>query len=242
MNKLCFCIKIIFAADYIYNSLATMSNMDTSMLTLSVVTAALVGYVVYEQVTSSTEESTTTPSETPVGRSRLGRARLGRSRAKRSRDSPSSCANAKIGTPDFARCATELGAGRNVLPGDPVNVAHNINTAFVNDEFTPQGAAAFPFSDSRSTRDGSREDGRRVGPELTGRSTQGDDDPLKFNKKSGSLDASSGEGGTQYLGAAVSPSAMGASREEILQSTKKAVKTTVSSNTGGNLNLLHPLE
>lgn len=47
---------------------------------------------------------------------------------------------------------------------------------------------------------------------------------------------------TAFLGAAVSPSSLGASPEEITSSTKKLDNIDrVANNTGGNLNLLHPL-
>lgn len=49
---------------------------------------------------------------------------------------------------------------------------------------------------------------------------------------------------TAYLGTAVSPSSasLGATPEEIAQSTNKLDNVNkVASNTGGNLNLLHPL-
>jgi len=106
----------------------------------------------------------------------------------------------------------ELGAGRTVLPTNPVNVAHNINTKFTNKAYGHLGSSPFPPPKHRKPWD-------RESP-----------NPFRFNRKSGEL------------GAAVSPSAMGASMEEILQSTKKAVETTVESNTGGQLNLLHPLD
>lgn len=208
--------------------------MDNSAVALSVATVGLVGYVLYERAMSSDPglESSSSVAPAPVGMSR---------RSRRSQKPPRGidCKNVSIGSPDFARCSTELGAGRTVLAGDPVHVAHNINTGFVNDEYTPQGAQAFPFSAS-SISEGTREGGR-VNPKMF------DEYGKRFgnkDKKSNPL-AFKGKSGPELgvaLGAAVSPSAMGASREEMLQSTKVVVPLTVDSNTGGNLNLLHPLE
>lgn len=220
--------------------------MEKSTVALSVITAALVGYVVYEQMTPETAVDAPVSTDvvpSPVGRSRaLGLSR----RARRSRKDTKECRNAKIGTPAFARCATQLGAGRNVIPGDPLNAAHNINTAFVNDEFTSLGStripgnintgfvndeftslggAAFPFTDTATSRE-TKSDSRHLDFPTP--------NALQFKLKGG--------GGGTPLGAAVSPSAMGASREEILKSSRRAIKTTVSSNIGGQLNLLHPLE
>lgn len=187
-------------------------------MALSVITAALVGYVVYEQMAPETAaDAAVSPSSPVVRPAELGRSR----RARRARQDTKECRNAKIGTPAFARCATELGAGRNVIPG-------NINTAFVNDEFTSLGGAAFPFTDTATSRE-TKGDSRHLDRHTP--------NALHFKLKGGDS-----EGGGSPLGAAVSPSAMGASREEILQSTKRAVNTTVSSNIGGQLNLLHPLE
>lgn len=201
--------------------------MEKSTIALSLITLGLVGYVAYEHMVPENADSEPEPETLEaVGRSR--RHRRATSNSKR-------CNNVKIGSPDFARCANELGAARNIIAGDPLNVAHNINTAFVHDEYTPQGASkkgkAFPFTDSSNSRDGRNEskDARLPPPNA-----------LMFKKKSGEANPFVAQGSA--LGAAVSPSAMGASKEEILQSTKRPVKTTVASNTGGNLNLLHPLE
>ncbi|CAN0048739.1 unnamed protein product [Scytosiphon promiscuus] len=112
-------------------------------------------------VSDPTSDATTTADTSSA--EALGMSRKAR-RARRFR-STIDCANVTIDSPDFARCSTELGAGRTVLAGDPVNVAHN--TAFVNDSFTPQGAQAFPFTSSNAserTREGDTvpKDVRRV--------------------------------------------------------------------------------
>lgn len=175
--------------------------MDKPTIVLSVLTVVLVGYVLLERAKSG-EDAPDTPA-----------VALGRYRKRRASRRQRNCSNVKIDSPNYARCQMELGAGRTVLPGNPVNVAHNINTGFVTDSYDHLGSSPFPPKSSNRRR-----------------SRQPWEDPFKFNKKSG------------QLGAAVSPSAMGASMDEILQSTKKAVETTVESNTGGQLNLLHPLD
>ena len=230
-------------------------TMDKSTVALSVATVGLVGYVLYEHTMSGDAESSSTymdagdtsldaldaldassTSLDAVGMSRKARRR------RRQRLSPKDCANVSIDSPDFVRCSPELGTARTVLPGDPTRVAHNINRGFVNDSFTPQGAAAFPFT-ARNAREGTREGGK-VRPKMFDEygkrfgGTKKKSNPLMFKAKGGVEVPSAGS----LLGAAVSPSAMGASREEILQSTKVAVPLTVESNTGGQLNLLHPLE
>lgn len=204
MNNPTFWVKIMFVF------LQASFVMDKSTIVLSVVTVVLVGYVVFEQARSGGGRNT--PSA------------LGRRRRQRL-----DCSNVSIDSPDFARCSTELGAGRTVLPGNPVNVAHNINNAFVADSYEPQGAAAFPLKPPRPHQPSGP--GRKKPNPFSPKNPKSREssDPLMFNLKSG------------QLGAAVSPSAMGASMEEIMQSTKKAVETTVESNTGGQLNLLHPL-
>lgn len=175
--------------------------MDKPTIVMAVLTITLVGYVIFERLQSADEKPPSTAGA------------LGRYRGRRSRSRRPDCSKVSIDSPDFARCSTELGAGRTVLPGDPVNVAHNINTEYISDSYDPQGSSIFPPK-----------------PRKTPRNTGNKSNPFAFNVKSG------------QLGAAVSPSAMGASMEEILQSTRKPVETTVESNTGGQLNLLHPLD
>ena len=213
--------------------------MDKSTVALSVATVGLVGYVLYEHTMSGDaglSSNTSSTSLDAVGMSRRAR------RSRKQRLSDKDCANVSIDSPDFARCSTELGTARTVLPSDPTRVAHNINRGFVNDSFTPQGAAAFPFT-ATNAREGTREGGK-VRPKMFDEygkrfgNTEKKSNPLMFKAKGGAEEPGAGS----LLGAAVSPSAMGASREEILQSTKVAVPLTVESNTGGQLNLLHPLE
>lgn len=215
--------------------------MDNSTVALSVATVGLVGYVLYEHTMSADAGDAGLSSTSLDATAALGMSRKAR-RSRKSRLSNKDCQNVSIDSPDFARCATELGTGRTVLPGDPTQVAHNINRGFVKDSFTPQGAAAFPFA-ATNAREGTRE-GRKVGPKMFDEygkrfgNTEKKTNPLMFKAKGGVEERGAGSS----LGAAVSPSAMGASREEILQSTKVAVPLTVESNTGGQLNLLHPLE
>ena len=194
--------------------------MDKSTVALAAATVLLVVYVLYEQTQANSSGS---KESAPLGRScrpPLGKSRkaLGRSRkSTRGQATSEFCKGVSISSPDFARCATELGTQRTTLPGNPARLAHNINTSFVNDNFSPNHAAAFPFraGDGESTTSSGL-----------------------FKSKNGTLVAND----KASLGAAVSPSAMGASREEMLQSTKRVVPVKVFSNTGGNLNLLHPLE
>lgn len=174
--------------------------MDKPTIVLSVLATFLVAYVLLKRAKSG-EDSSDTPA-----------VALGRFRTRRTRRRKRDCSNVNIESPNFARCQMELGAGRTVLPGNPVNVAHNINTGFVTDTYDHLGSSAYPPKSSNRRR-----------------ARQPWENPFKLKMKSG------------QLGAAVSPSAMGASMDEILQSTKKAVETTVESNTGGQLNLLHPL-
>ncbi|CAN0368998.1 unnamed protein product [Ectocarpus sp. 6 AP-2014] len=149
------------------------------------------------------------------------KSRLGTSRkARRPQKVREGCKNVKIDSPEFHRCGIELGVSRTTVAGNPERLANNINTAFVNDSFAPLSASAFPFR----AKDG----GKKLSQV----------DPLLFKGKGGNLKAAE----PSALGAAVSPSAMGASREEMLQSSKRAVPTKVFVNKGGQLNLLHPLE
>lgn len=213
--------------------------MDSSTIALSLITVGLAGYVAYESFGSGTADTDVAIAE-PVGSRRRGR---------RERSNTERCRDVKIGSPDFARCANDLGAARNIIAGNPENVAHNINTSFVNDEYAPKDGSslgnafmsadasnfgnAFPFTDAGNTWDDSND------------STYADlpaPNAFMFMDKSSASNPFVAVDGGSALGAAVSPSAMGASKEEIMQSTKRAVDTTVSSNTGGNLNLLHPLE
>ena len=238
--------------------------MEKSTVALYLITLALVGIVAREGMQTKMKKNTKNDADlAPVGRNR---------KAKRS------CDNVDISSPDFARCANELGSGRNVLPANPEDVARKFNRGFVKDAFAPQGAKlvkaplgrnrkakrsntddarcnnvkisspdfarcatqvgasklgnAFPFTDAANTRADRNESRHLSLPTPNG---------LMFKGKGGEINPFVGKNGSS-LGAAVSPSAMGASMEEILKSTRKAVNTTVSSNTGGNLNLLHPLE
>lgn len=78
--------------------------------------------------------------------SKKPRATLGAKNKNSLRHEPEGCDKVAIDSPDFARCAT-LGAGRTVLPGNPENQAHNINTEFVQDNFdTNAGNLGNPFA------------------------------------------------------------------------------------------------
>jgi len=78
--------------------------------------------------------------------SKKPRATLGAKSKNSRRDEPEGCDNVAIDSPDFARCAT-LGAGRTVLPGNPVKQAHNLNSEFVQDNFdTNAGNLGNPFA------------------------------------------------------------------------------------------------
>lgn len=214
--------------------------MSTSGVSLAVLTVVVLGFVLYQKslmTPSVTAEVAGTETSEVLG-SRRGRAKT------------SGCENVSIDSPDFARCATELGSGRTVLRGDPVNVAHNINTAFVNDNFSAVGAAKFRRQSRKTLQKVKQQNTANAFPfseSMSGpiKSTQGQlgSNALLFQTNGDELGAVAGHTeGTKFLGAAVSPSSLGASREEILQSTRVVVEPTVSSNTGGQLNLLHPLE
>ena len=245
--------------------------MEKSAITLVVLTIALLAFVVFQQ--SKMGPKAPRPSEPkaepkpeptePVQPEVLGR-RSGRAKT-------SGCENVKIGSPDFARCSTDLGSGRTVLAGDPKKLANPLRSEFVSNEFTPAGAAkfrsakkgkktakAFPFSESRPSRADKKVDADKVFDkngelkkakkfDLSKRSTQGSSlgaNALFFQSppaEGETVGTASHSEGTKFLGAAVSPSAMGASKEEIIQASQIAVETRVSSNTDGNLNLLHPL-
>lgn len=66
------------------------------------------------------------------------RATLGAKNKNSLQSEPKGCDRVSIDSPDFERCAT-LGAGRTVLPGNPIRSAHNINTGFVQENFEPVG-------------------------------------------------------------------------------------------------------
>lgn len=214
--------------------------MDKSGVTLAVLTVLLVAFVLYEKNKTHPHDggevinggdviSDTTETSEVLG-SRRGRAKT------------VGCDDVSIGSPAFARCAMELGAGRTVLPGNPSNVAHNINTAFVQDSYSPVGAAKFKRKSREALQKIKKKGGGKAFPFSESRGREGGN-ALMFKTKSGVVEGMGDHsGGTKFLGAAVSPASLGASVEEILQSTKVVVEPTVSSNTGGQLNLLHPLD
>lgn len=227
---------------------------DGSMIMLAVIATVLVLYVVQQEKGKGKKgkkaANKATPAEGPVGPvgSRKPRASLG------------NCTNVGIDSPDFARCS--LGSGRSVIRSKPR--ADNINRAFKKDNYKlpVSGAlgnpfavklddsfikdtdrklgAAFPFSKSgelpkaalgQQKFNPKRHVQRHKKSRGPGRAVENVKDGMEFNKA--------------FLGAAVSPSSasLGASPEEIAQSTNKLDDINeVVSNTGGNLNLLHPLK
>lgn len=152
------------------------------------------------------------------------------------------CDNVSLDSPDFAKCAS-LGAARTTLPGKPTKTAHNINTAFVKDSFTPVGN---PFSkdlESEFVADSF------VGAALINSGKPISSDAAKafpFATKSSGRDLGSGMSKTPFrstltLGAAVSPSMgkLGMSQDEVEQSARRLEETNVvQQTTGGQLNLL----
>lgn len=122
------------------------------------------------------------------------------------------------------------------------------------------GAQAYPFSqsgampnnnnkaarNSSSTKPVAKSLGAR-GHEFKGgkaRATSSVEAPARGSSRSSVTVGSTQERGVKFrsLGAAVSPSSLGASSQEMSQLSQKLDNVdSVASNTGGNLNLLHPL-
>lgn len=156
------------------------------------------------------------------------------------RKEPLNCDNVALDSPNFEKCAT-LGSGRTVLPGNPVNTAHNINTAFVQDNFVPVGN---PFS--KSLENDFAKDGFMGASLITKAKAPISEEGAKafpFATKSSGRDGGLKKApfrSTLTLGAAVSPSAnLGMSQEEVEQSAKRLDETNVvQQTTGGQLNLL----
>jgi hypothetical protein len=109
---------------------------------LAALATVLVLYVIQQERRSG--------SSLLLGSSNKPRATLGSSKNNPGSKTRTSCDDVAIDSPDFARCATALGSGRTVLPGNPSKIANNINTGFISAEYsTPLGntfAAKNPFA------------------------------------------------------------------------------------------------
>lgn len=159
------------------------------------------------------------PSEENLG----GRQRLGTSK------SGIDCNNVALDSPDFARCATTLGAARSLYPRRPGNSSRPVN---YEDEL---GASrlkgeAFPFT-------------QKSGP-VQDRDTF-KSKPNKIREKMQEVSGGGVPLQQAFLGAAVSPSSSSSSSSSLLAEREMATKklqdvNEVSSYVGGNLNLLNP--
>jgi len=245
---------------------------DTTTIALGSVAAILVIYAAM-----SMGNPMSAPATLGSRRKTRPRATLGAKNKNKRRQGLKGCENVAIDSPDFERCAT-LGAGRSVLPGKPTRVAHNLNTGFVQDNFTPvgqvnpfekkitedfvkddflgattledstrkisrAGGQAFPFSQS-TTHGGVKPQTVRSTPSVN---TSGKVTPPPRSSSRSTLTlgttSTTGEGvkfSTAFLGSAVSPSeSLGASQEEIVQSSQQLPDINVVQKTnGGQLNLL----
>lgn len=224
---------------------------DRSMIMLAVFATVLVLYVLKQERTSGKKEKKVNEI---LGKARKPRASLG------SLD----CTNVDIDSPNFTRCS--LGSGRSVIRSKPRG--ESLNHGFKEDNYKVRGGAlGNPFAvklDDNFNKDTDRRLGAKAFPfsksgalpkyakvEATRNKSmkyaQKEHRGHKFDKiHKGSVSPGASVDGMGYneafLGAAVSPSTLGATPEEIAQSTNKLDHINeVASNTGGNLNLLHPL-
>ena len=78
------------------------------------------------------------------------RAILGSKNKNRPRDEPKGCENVSIDSPDFQRCAQNLGVGRNVIPVDPTKRPARF------DDFTKEDFLGNPLA--RDLKDGFAKD------------------------------------------------------------------------------------
>lgn len=169
----------------------------------------------------------------------------------------SGCNNVSIDSPDFARCSTTLGSGRSVLRSRPRG--DNIVSTFTKDNYAGEklgnpfsvrsgpnlgSGEAFPFSSKSGDNVSSFSEIKREASGAKGSAKTKLLGDKKNNVRGQNFVSNIRQKTLNSLGAAVSPSStkLGASAKDIAQATNKLKDTnTVSSNSGGNLNLLHPL-
>lgn len=208
------------------NTSGTMA--DRSLIVLTVIVALLVFYVIKEERRSKKK-----PKKTPLGSKKRPSASLG----------APGCTDVDVDSPDFARCS--LGGGRSILRttgGDRLNRAFKKDN-YSNNRFSRKHGDAFPFSSGGEAAATTRKHHRFGAKEKESRGHKFD--KPRINSRVGPVEApprGSSRASVDSLGAAVSPSSLGATPAEIAQSTNKLDGINkVVSNTGGNLNLLHPL-
>lgn len=208
---------------------------DSSLIVLSVVVALLVFYVIKEESRPKKRRPAPGESESPVGSSRK--------RPSASLGAPD-CTDIDVDSPDFARCS--LGGGRSILRS---NGGDRLNRAFKKDSYSgnrfsrKSGGGAFPFSTGGGELAKEKVKKHFGAKEKEHRGHKFD--KPRIHSRVGPVEAparGSSRASVESLGAAVSPSSLGATPAEIAQSTNKLDGINkVVSNTGGNLNLLHPL-
>ena len=234
----------------------TMADATTIML--ATIATVIVLYIIQQE---GPRKKRAVDKATPVGMLKKPRAALGRS---------ADCTDVAIDSPDFARCAQTLGTGRSVVrskpradriensfmkenyktPGPLGNpFAVKIDDKFTKDTDRRLGAGkAFPFSKSGALPKHTK-NRRPLKTDKLFANNHVVEAPARGSSRPSVALGSTVENGMGYnkafLGAAVSPSAsssLGATPEEIAQATSKLDDINkVASNTGGNLNLLHPL-
>lgn len=221
----------------------------TTMMTLAIIATVVVLYHINRSPgKKKIMKKTSTPTE-PVGKARNRAQAIRRTRRAKG---PVDCSKVPIDSPDFERCAQTLGAGRSVIRSHPR--ADRMKNKFMKNDYNIKPNVATeslgnPFAvklNDNVNKDTNKKLGAQAFP-FTANSKHKPAPPRGSSRASVSL-GSTHEGGMGYnqafLGAAVSPSSqsLGASPEEIAQAAQKLDDVNkVASNTGGNLNLLHPL-
>lgn len=181
------------------------------------------------------------------GKKPLGQARTRSDAIRRSRKKNIDCSKVPIDSPDFERCGQTLGVGKSNISSKPRSdrmknefmkddykvgktnpFSNKLTDKFKKDTDKKLGAHAFPFTQKSGPSGPSQSQRARKSPPPRG-SSRSFDSGMNFQQA--------------FLGtAAVSPSSLGASPNEMAQAANKLHNVNeVVSNTGGNLNLLHPL-
>lgn len=231
---------------------------DATTIMLATIATVIVLYIVQQEgprrkrKPRSNESKEDQEDQQPVGMLKKPRASLGRA---------AKCSDVAIDSPDFQRCAQTLGAGRSVVRSTPR--ADRITNTFmkdnyklgnpfavkIDDNFTKDtdrklGAGkAFPFSKSGELPKHMKTMKKTMKTSSSGANVV--EAPARGSSRPSVTLGSTVNGmgyNKAFLGAAVSPSSLGATPEEIAQAASQLDDINkVASNTGGNLNLLHPL-
>lgn len=214
---------------------------DATTMMLATIATVIVLYIVQQEQSPRSKRKSKKSAEQPeqpVGMLKKPRASLGRAK----------CSDVAIDSPDFERCAQTLGSGRSVVRSRPR--ADRMNNTFMKDSYKAPapGPLGNPFA-VKIDDDFAKDTDRKLGAGKAfpfSKLKRRVEAPARGSSRPSVTMASTVENGMGYnkafLGAAVSPSTLGATPEEIAQAASQLDDINkVASNTGGNLNLLHPL-